>query len=91
MLFDPPERNVDPLLFQNRIRTVKKLDLTLAIHDKNVATAKTAQVSFTVRTQLTLSTPGLHQGCDSPPHSDKQWPAPLTSLWPDSRASPIRT
>ena len=37
-----------------------------------------------------LSTPGLHQGCDSPPHTGKQWPTPLSSTWPDSGASPVR-
>ena len=51
MLPDPTELNVNPLLFQARIRTVKKLVLTLAIHDKNVTMAKTAQVSFTVPTR----------------------------------------
>ena len=54
MLPDPTERNVNPLLFQARVRTVKKLVLTLAIHDKNVTMAKTAHVSFTVRTRLAL-------------------------------------
>ena len=50
MLFDPTERHVDPLLFQTGIRTVKKLVLTLAIHDKNVTMAKVARVNITVRT-----------------------------------------
>ena len=54
MLFDPPERNVNPLLFQTGIRTVQKLVLTLDIHDKNVTMAKTAQASSTVRTGLAL-------------------------------------
>ena len=54
MLPDPTERNVDPLLIQTGIRTVKELVLTLAIHDKNVTLAETAQVSFTVRTGLAL-------------------------------------
>ena len=45
--------NVKPLLFQTGIRTVKKLVLTLAIHDKNVMT-KTARANFTVRTGLAL-------------------------------------
>ena len=53
MLFDPTERNVDPFLFPTRIRTMKKLVLALAIDDKNVAMAKTAQVSFIIRTGLT--------------------------------------
>ena len=39
---------------------------------------------------LSLSTPWLHQGCDSPPHIGLQWPAPLSSVWPDSGALPIR-
>ena len=43
MLFDPTERNVDPFLFPTRIRTMKKLVLTSAIHDKNVTMAETAQ------------------------------------------------
>ena len=54
MLPDPTERNVNPLLFQTGIRAVKKLVLTLAIHDKNVTMAKAAQASFTVRTGLAL-------------------------------------
>ena len=28
MLFDPPERNVNPFLFPDRVRTMKKLVLT---------------------------------------------------------------
>ena len=39
---------------------------------------------------LTLSTPWLHQVCDSPPHTGKQWPTPLSSTWPDSGALPVR-
>ena len=46
MLFDPTERNVDPFLFPTRIRTMKKLVLTSAIHDKDVTMAKPAQVTF---------------------------------------------
>ena len=45
MLFDPTERNVDPFLFPTGIRTMKKLVLTSAIHDKNVTMAEAAQVS----------------------------------------------
>ena len=141
MLPDPTERNVNPLLFQTGIRTVKKLVLTLVIHDKNVTMAKAAQASFTVRTELvlpieerlgpkahrynelrfptlskqrftiagpsyprfpspvkvqvrsswhiSLSTPCLHQDCDSPPQTGKQWPTPPASSWPDSCAMPI--
>ena len=37
MLFDPTERNVNPFLFPTRVRTVKKLVLALAIHDKDVS------------------------------------------------------
>ena len=50
MLFDPRERNVNPFLFPTRIPTMKKLVLTLAIHDKNVTMVKPAQVSFIIRT-----------------------------------------
>ena len=50
MLFDPTERNVYPILFPTRIRTMKKLVLTLAIHDKNVTMAETAQVPLIIRT-----------------------------------------
>ena len=53
MLFDPTERNVDPFLFPTGIRTMKKLVLASAIHDKNVTVAKTAQVAFIIRTGLT--------------------------------------
>ena len=52
MLPDPTERNINPLLFQTGIRTVKKLVLTLAIHNKNVTMAKVARTSITVRTGL---------------------------------------
>ena len=142
MLPDPTERKVNPFLMQTGIRTVKKLVLTLAIHDKNVTMAKTAQVSFTVRTGLALpledsmgaevyrhnkllspsppnngssspchptrdchppvkvqvrggssvplSTPWFHQGSDSPPHLDEQWPARRTNMWPDSCAASVR-
>ena len=54
MLLDPTERNVYPFLFLARIRTMKKLVLALAIHDKNVTMAKPAQVSLIVRTEPTL-------------------------------------
>ena len=53
MLFDTTERNVNPFLFQTRIRTMKKLVLALTIHDKDVTMAKTPQVSFIIRTGLT--------------------------------------
>ena len=53
MLFNPTERNVDPFLFPTRIRTMKKLILTLTIHDKNVTMAKPAQVAFIILTGLT--------------------------------------
>ena len=35
-----------------------------------------------------LSTPRLHHGCDGPPHTGQQWPAPLSSVWPYSGALP---
>ena len=53
MLFGSTERNVYPFLFPARIRTMKELVLTLAIHDKNVTMAKAAQGSFIIRTGLT--------------------------------------
>ena len=55
MLPDPTEGNVNPLLIQTGIRTVKKLVLTLAIHDNDVTMAKTARANFTVRTGLALT------------------------------------
>ena len=60
MLFDPTERNVNPLLFQTGIRTVKELVLALAIHDQNVTMTNTARVNFTVRTKETMSFGSLH-------------------------------
>ena len=52
MLPDPTERNVSPLLFQTGVRTVMKLVLTLASHNKNVAVIKPARARFPVRTGL---------------------------------------
>ena len=49
MLFDPTERNVNSILFQTGTRTMKKLVLALAIHDKNVTMAQTAQARFIIR------------------------------------------
>ena len=37
-----------------------------------------------------LSTPRLHQGCDGPPYTSKQWPAPLSRVRPWSGALPVR-
>ena len=37
---------------------------------------------------LRLSTPWLHQGCDSPPQTRQQRPAPHFALWPDGWAMP---
>ena len=68
MLFDPTERNVDPFLFPTRIRTMKKLVLTSAIHDKYVTMAETAQVSFIIRTGPT-------------PPSEDCVAAKMTSFW----------
>ncbi len=44
MLFDPAERNVDPFLFPTGIRTMKKLVLTSAIHNKYVTMAEAEQL-----------------------------------------------
>ena len=54
MLFDAPERNVNPLLLQARIRTMKELVLALTIHDQKITMVKPARISFTVRTGLAL-------------------------------------
>ena len=54
MLFDPTERDVNPFLIRTGIRTMKKLVLALAIHDKDVTMAKPARVGFIIRTGLTL-------------------------------------
>ena len=51
MLFDPPERNVNPLLHQARIRTMKELVLALTIHDQKITMVKPARISFSVRTK----------------------------------------
>ena len=53
MLFDPTERNVNPILFPAWVRPMKELVLTSAIHDKNVTMAKPARVAFIIRTGLT--------------------------------------
>ena len=54
MLFDPTERDVNPFLFQTRVRPMKELVLTLAIHDKDVTMAKPARVTVIAWTGLTL-------------------------------------
>ena len=68
MLWDPTERNVYPFLFPTRIRTMMKLFLALAIHDKNVTMAKPAQVAFIIRTGLTLP----FEDCGAAKNSQKQ-------------------
>ena len=57
----PTERNVNPLLFPARARTVKELVLTLPTHDKNVTMTKTVRANFTVRTGLALMRPKTHR------------------------------
>ena len=52
MSLDPTERNVNPFLFQARIRAVKKLVLALNIHDANVTMAKPTRASITILTGL---------------------------------------
>ena len=79
MLPNPTERNVNLLLFQTGIRTVK-LVLTLAIHDKNVTMTKAARASITVRTGLALPTEErlgteAHRHNELPPSSPP--PSPL--------------
>ena len=53
MLFDPTERNVNPILFPARVRPMKELVLALTINDKNVTMAKPARAAFISRTGLT--------------------------------------
>ena len=53
MLFDPTERNVNPILFPTRARPMKKLVLALTIHDKNVTMVKPARAILIGRTGLT--------------------------------------
>ena len=72
MLFDPTERDVNPLLIQTGIRTVKKLVLALAIHDKNVITAKVARASINPKLTDTMSF--------EHPQASQQCPAPLSRL-----------
>ena len=52
MLFDPTERNVNPILFPTRARPMKKLFLALTIHDKYVTMVKPAR-ALIGRTGLT--------------------------------------
>ena len=54
MLFDSTERNVNPLLFQTGIRTVKKLVLALNVHDQHVTMIKPARTGFTMQARLAL-------------------------------------
>ena len=53
MLFNPPERNINPRL-QARIRAMSELVLALTIHDQKITMVKPARVSFTVRTGRAL-------------------------------------
>ena len=54
MLPDPTDRNVNPFLCRTGIRTVKKLVLTVTIHDQDVTMLKPAQAGLTIRTGLAL-------------------------------------
>ena len=51
---DPTERDVNLLLFQTGIRTVKKIVLALTIHDQKITMTKPARARCTVRTGLAL-------------------------------------
>ena len=53
-MFDPTERDINPFLIRNGIRTMKKLVVALAIHDKDVTTAKPARGTLHVWTGRTL-------------------------------------
>ena len=54
MLLYPTVRNIDPLMFQTETRTVKKLILTLTIHDKNVTMIKPTRAFSTIQVGLAL-------------------------------------
>ena len=75
MLLDPTERNVNPFPFQTGIRTVKKLVLTLTIHDENVTIAKPARASITVRTGLAFPLQEC-MGPNSHRHDELRLPTP---------------
>ena len=124
MLPDPTERNVNPLQFQARIRTVKKLVLTLDIHDKNVTISSQHELASLCGQDLPFHLKRAHSqtaahhrsailpaisiprkgsrsqqlaqhtmassGVRKHPQPDKQRPAPLISMRPDSCASSIR-
>ena len=78
-------------------RLTDELGITVLSKQRFVITVPTnTRVPSPVKVQvrggrhLPLSTPRLHQGCDGPPHTFKQWPAPLSSVWPYSGAPPVR-
>ena len=52
MLSNPTVRNINPLMFQTGTCAVKKLILTLAIHDKNVTMTKSTRALSTVQAGL---------------------------------------
>ena len=87
MLFDPTERHVNPFLFPTRVRPMKQRFVVAMPTDTRLPSPVLVQVRGSWH--LSLSTPWLYQVCDSPPHTGKQWPAPLSSVWPDSGALPV--
>ena len=62
----------------------------------NIAVPSHTRIPSPVKVQvrsswhLSLSTRWLHQGCDRPPHTGKQWPAPLSSVRPSGWSLPVR-
>ena len=88
----PFERNMRPKTHRdNEIRSPNPLKQRLIIAaPANTRVPSPIKVQVRSRWHLSLSTPRLHKGCDSPPHTSYQWPAPLSSVWPDSWAPPIR-
>ena len=65
----------------------QRLIIAVPIHPRSTSPIK---VQIRSRRHFSLSTPRLHQGSDSPPQPREQYPTPLSRVWPDSWAMPIR-
>ena len=72
-----------------RLPTLSKQRLIIAVpsHPRFPSPVK---VQVRSSRHISLSSPWLHQRRDGPPHTSKQWAAPLTSMRPDSWALPER-
>ena len=98
MLPDPMERNVNPLLIQTGTRTVKKLVLTLAIHDKSVTMVKPTRAGITIGTGLAFpseeraGTKGSPTQRAWPPHAETMsFSTPQLSKEPDPKNAPLNS